>query len=111
MGKLPLQSVIDITTVDLCLFNRNRVGLDKAAYNIFSLIELIPDEAFTKAFPLKLGSTVLVKLENGKVISKSATNAPWDAGDHPSDEDLYNKFKGQIGEKAETIWNTYLQRD
>lgn len=76
---------------------------------IIDLVKLVPDEGFIKTFPLKLGSRVTVKLKSGKAFSKSATDAPWDADDHPSDEALFKKFQDQVGMEAETIWKNYLQ--
>jgi 2-methylcitrate dehydratase PrpD len=82
---------------------------NRSIHDIIDLIKLAPDERYSKPFPLKLGSKVLVKMKSGEAFSKSAMDAPWDASDPPSDEALFKKFKDLVGQGAEAIWKKYLQ--
>jgi len=70
---------------------------------------LTADEKFNKAFPLKLGSGVKIILKNGDIFYKESFEAPWDAGHHPTDEELFRKFAKMTGEKAKELWDNLFR--
>jgi len=71
-------------------------------------IDLKPDDGYTASFPDELPSKVKIILKDGQSYSKEVLSAPWDAGAHPSDEELYEKFKKQVGEESEILWNEII---
>lgn len=81
---------------------------------IISLIDeisLISSEKYTNAFPGKLQSKVTIELPDGKIFSKEILEAPWEAGSHPSESELWNKFRNQAGDKNEFIFKRIMESD
>jgi len=74
-------------------------------------ISLVPNDSFSELFPDKLASKVTFFLKDGKQISLSGDAAPWDADMPPTDEELYVKFAGLTGEKAESLWDSIFHND
>jgi len=74
-------------------------------------ILLIADVTFTRLFPGKLESKVTLRLKNGKQVSLSGDSVPWDAGNPPSDEELYRKFALLTGDKAQQLWNSIVENN
>lgn len=74
-------------------------------------IQLIPDDSLSKMFPDKLASKLNIFMKDGKKISLSGNSAPWDAGMPPTDEELYRKFAGLTGNKAEGLWHSIFNNN
>ncbi|HEY9116018.1 MAG TPA: MmgE/PrpD family protein [Bacteroidales bacterium] len=74
-------------------------------------ISLIPSEQYSNAFPGKLQSKVTIELPNGKIFSKEILEAPWEAGSHPTETELWEKFKLQAGDKNEYIFKRIMECD
>lgn len=68
-------------------------------------IKIKADPHYTTLFPEELPSKVVIILKDGKSYSNEVLSAPWNAGSHPSDEELYQKFSKQVDEKSESLWN------
>jgi len=92
-----------VTTAEITPENIGNMKL----HSIIDNIKLIPDERMSAAFPNKLVSKVTIKTD-GKVISKSAKKAPWDSDYPPTDEELFEKFKQQTGNKASSLWKSFF---
>ena len=73
-------------------------------------IELVADDAYTALFPDELPSRVKITLKGGKTYSQEILSAPWDAGSHPSDKELYQKFSKQVGLKNENLWGSIFSK-
>ncbi|MBT3188455.1 MAG: MmgE/PrpD family protein [Anaerolineae bacterium] len=73
--------------------------------NLIDKIDIKPDDDYTALFPGELPSRVKIILKDGKAYLKEVLSAPWDAGAHPSDEELYQKFEKQVGEQGEVLWD------
>jgi len=73
-------------------------------------IEIKANQHYTALFPGELPSKVEIILKDGKAYSKEVLSAPWGAGSHPSDEELYQKFAKQVGEKSEVLWNSIFSK-
>ncbi len=54
-------------------------------------------------------ASVTIKTKN-RTYSKEVLVAPWDAGCHPSDEELKAKFILQAGDEFEYIWDALLSK-
>jgi 2-methylcitrate dehydratase PrpD len=59
-------------------------------------ISLVANEEYSRAFPEKLQSKVIIELQDGRIFSKEMLEAPWDAGNHPSEQELLKKFTMQV---------------
>ena len=73
-------------------------------------IEIRADQDYTALFPGELPSKVKIILKDGKAYSQEVLSAPWDAGSHPSDEELYQKFAKQVGDESEDLWNDIFSK-
>ena len=68
-------------------------------------VKMRADVGYTSAFPGVLPSRAKIILRDGRSYSKEVLSTPWGAGSHPSDEELFQKFEKQVGEKSEVLWN------
>jgi len=96
-----------VTPTEICEANLS----SNLIHQLIDKIKLVTDDEFTKTFPGKLGSEVTCRLKNGAHCSKAATDAPWDATNPPSDEELFRKFESLVGENAESLWNKYMHSE
>ncbi len=96
-----------VTPTEICEANLS----NKLINQLIDKIKMETDDEFTKTFPGKLDSEVTCRLKNGAHFSKAATDAPWDATNPPSDEELFRKFESLVGENAESLWNKYLHSE
>jgi hypothetical protein len=71
---------------------------------------MIANQQYTEKFPELLTTSVSVFLKNGDVFSKEIPKAPWDAGNHPTDEQLYKKMVVQGGDEAVALWNSLFKK-
>lgn len=67
------------------------------------------DQNYTALFPGQLPSRVIITLKRGNSYSDEVLSAPWNAGSQPSDEELYHKFAGQVGDKSENLWDSIFR--
>lgn len=83
---------------------------NKQVRKLISNTSMIANKQYTEKFPEFLTTSVSVILKNGDVLSKEIPKAPWDAGNHPTDEQLYKKMVVQGGDEAKAIWNTLFDK-
>jgi 2-methylcitrate dehydratase PrpD len=69
---------------------------------------LVENERFNQLFPEKLASGVKITLKNGLEYYSENITAPWDAGHHPTDAELYDKYKKLTGSKGENFWERFF---
>lgn len=74
-----------------------------------SKIALFANEQYTQAFPEKLQSKVTIELSDGRIFSKEILQAPWDAGNHPSENELREKFKMQVSAGSHYLFEKIMQ--
>ena len=77
--------------------------------DLIKRISLMPSDKYDNIFPEKLPSKVSITLSNGKTYSKEIVVAPWDAINQPTDEELFEKFMNQTGEKGQKLWKTIFE--
>lgn len=83
---------------------------NKQVRKLISNTSMIVNKEYTKKFPEFLTTSISIILKSGDVLSKEIPKAPWDAGDHPSDEQLYKKMVVQGGDEAIAIWNALFDK-
>ncbi len=76
---------------------------------VMDKISLVEEERFNRLFPGKLASGVTIVLASGKTFYAEKETAPWDAGDHPSDEELFEKFQSLTGENSKELWANFFR--
>jgi 2-methylcitrate dehydratase PrpD len=81
---------------------------DQKIKGLIDKITMMEEPRFNELFPGQLASGVKIVLENGREFYAEDTSAPWDAGRHPSDEELYQKFTSLTGDQAEKLWKRFF---
>jgi 2-methylcitrate dehydratase PrpD len=81
---------------------------DQKIKGLIDKITMMEEPRFNELFPGQLASGVKIVLENGREFYAEDTSAPWDAGRHPSDEELYQKFTSLTGDRAEKLWKRFF---
>lgn len=71
-------------------------------------ISLFPSEKYTHAFPAKLQSKVTIEFPNGKIFSKEILEAPWEAGSHPTENEIRGKFMMQAQKENSYIFEKIM---
>lgn len=75
---------------------------------ISELIEkmvIIANNEYSQAFPKKIQSKVRIEMLKGEVYSKEMLQSPWDAGSHPTKNELRIKFSLQTEGKMMAIFD------
>lgn len=73
--------------------------------SLVNKVYLNSDKRFDRNFPIKLGSAVSIYTKKCQIYSDESFEAPWDASFPPTNEELYQKFKKQVGSEDESLWN------
>ncbi|RLD60338.1 MAG: hypothetical protein DRJ05_04835 [Bacteroidetes bacterium] len=89
-------------------FDKNHLKMEEIN-DLIKRISLMPSDKYDNIFPEKLPSKVSITLSNGKTYSKEIVVAPWDAINQPTDEELFEKFMNQTGEKGQKLWKTIFE--
>lgn len=84
---------------------------NKEIISLVNKVELQANEQYSTFFPARLASKVTLTLKDGKSFSKESFSAPWDADDHPTEDELFQKFVKQTGEENKDIWHRIMASD
>jgi 2-methylcitrate dehydratase PrpD len=72
-------------------------------------IKIKPDQHYTAVFPGQLPARVKISIKQGIFYTNEVMSAPWNADNQPSDEELYQKFSRQVGNKSEKLWESIFR--
>ncbi len=81
---------------------------EKPLKELMDKIQLIPQADYDQGFPERLTAKVSIALSEGRHFSHEETDAPWDAHQPASDEELQNKFYSLVPNSKKDLWTNYM---
>ncbi len=70
-------------------------------------IQIVENEKYTKMFPAELASGVEIEVAGNEYFEEKMS-APWDYGNHPSKEEIKNKFDKQTSNYEHISWDWFF---
>jgi len=74
---------------------------------IIDKVEIVENDKYTKIFPTELASGVEIKVDDNEYFEEQMS-APWDYGNHPSKEEIKNKFDKQTSNYEHIDWDWFF---